>query len=241
MGRPCGLRTGLDSRSERSLFLWDKDLSQNSNRFPTLPTAVAAITILLASAPVAPLANPAPDPADVVRQADAAFDADDQARALTLYQEALAADPDNLRALRRAGLLLGWAGRANEAVPLLEKAVSLEPEDRETQLQLARVYSWDRQWDKSLAAYDALLAKEPGDVSTAVERARVLAWAGRLPASEEAYRQILAAHPDSSEARLGLAQTIRWEGRLDESAALYREELGRSPSGARLGLARIDL
>jgi tetratricopeptide (TPR) repeat protein len=199
-----------------------------------------AIAILLAGAPAA-IAAPAREPADIITEADAAFDADDQARALALYQEAIAADPGSLRALRRAGLLLGWAGRANEAVPLLEKAVSLEPDDRPTQLQLARVYSWDRQWDKSLGVYDALLAKDPQDVSTAVERARVLAWAGRLPASEDAYRQILASHPDSSEARLGLAQTIRWEGRLDESAALYREELARSPSGARLGLARIDL
>jgi thioredoxin-like negative regulator of GroEL len=255
MGHGHGRRPRLALKSERSIFLRDNDLLQNRNRSRIVLQAFAAFALealaarsMLLAAPAAmpPAATavpaaPARDVAEVLDEADAAFDTDDHDRALALYQEALAADPGNLRALRRAGLLLGWAGRAGEAAPLLEKAVGLEPGDRPTRLQLARVYSWDRQWDKSLAAYDALLSEDPSDVSTAVERARVFAWAGRLSESEQAYREILAAHPDSSEAKLGLAQTIGWEGRLDESAALYREELARSPSGARLGLARIDL
>jgi tetratricopeptide (TPR) repeat protein len=268
MGRPARFLFGLDSETQRSIFLRDKDLLRFRDRIeshcfpcapdiagPKPPARIASALLIVAVAlsvgagmgpgtPATLAAEPAAaaaTAADAVREADAAFETGDHTRALALYQDALAAEPDNLQALRRAGLLLGWAGRAKEGVPLLEKAVRLDPADRPTRLQLAREYSWSREFDQSLQAYDALIAEDPADVSTAVERARVLAWAGRLPESEESYRKILAAHPDSAEAKLGLAQTIGWQGRLDEAAGMYREELARSPSGARLGLARIDL
>src|SRR5204862_2979692 len=149
----------------------DDDLSRERRA----PLRLAAAALALAAMAIAALdasrvsAQTARDTASVIAEADAAFEADQHDRALALYQEALQADPRNLGALRRAGLLLGWAGRAKEAAPLLERAVAIEPGDRATRLQLARVYSWGREWDKSLAAYDALLAEDSSDVATAVE------------------------------------------------------------------------
>ena len=192
-----------------------------------------------AAAP-APALSPAAQ-AQSLSDADAAFRSGAHDRALELYQSVLAGDPDNIAALRRAGLLLGWAGHPDDATGLLERAVHLDPAHRPTRAQLARVESWDGKFDKSLEQYDRLLREEPSDRSIATERARVLSWAGRLAASEDAYRAVLATDPDNMEATLGLAQCLGWQGRLDESASLYKAVLPKDPMNARIGLGRVSL
>ena len=44
-----------------------------------------------------------------IASADAAFDEDDQAQALELYDEVLTTDPGNVHALLRSGMLLSWS------------------------------------------------------------------------------------------------------------------------------------
>jgi len=59
-------------------------------------------------------------------------------RALSLYDQALAADPDNVAALRGKAEILNWKGRHEEARNLLLRAQKISPQDEATTVELAR-------------------------------------------------------------------------------------------------------
>ncbi|MBX3735817.1 MAG: tetratricopeptide repeat protein [Candidatus Didemnitutus sp.] len=71
------------------------------------------------------LRRAAPAAAETFVAATAAFDADDYAKAETLYRQVLASQPDFDAALRRLGAAVARLGRRKEGMELLERAVAV--------------------------------------------------------------------------------------------------------------------
>ena len=98
----------------------------------------------------APSLRAAPDPA----AADAAFDAGDSARALVLYDEILAADPNDANALLRSGKLLSWDRKYDEALARYERALTRDPKNSEVELERAKVLLWSRRYDEAIRGFE---------------------------------------------------------------------------------------
>ena len=163
--------------------------------------ACVPLTLLL----VAPLR------AQVVR-ADSAFVAGDFAKARALYENVLATDSLNERALWRLALLDSWDNQLDRSLERFAKVRRLDPANADLMVAQARVLSWAGRTGDAVALYDTALAQDAGRVDALAGRAQSVAWAGDLDRAEGLWRQALAGHPDDATLLVGLAQTLYWKG-----------------------------
>ena len=81
-------------------------------------------------------------------------------KALDVYRDVLAENPES----RPAGLglaeTLGWLGRFEEALPLCQNLLSAHPGDRNARVLYARILSWNGQFDDAIREYKLLLGEE---------------------------------------------------------------------------------
>jgi tetratricopeptide (TPR) repeat protein len=175
--------------------------------------------------------------------ADAAFDAGDNARALALYDEVLAADSDDVHALVRSGMLLSWDRRFDDALARYDRALALDPKEPKARLERGKVFLWSRQYDKAREAFGTLLAEDPSQREARLAMARANAWDGRQAEAREHYQRVLDAEPNDPEALLGVAQTWAWSGKGSAARPYFERALAARPGmkEAEIGLAYLDL
>jgi Tetratricopeptide repeat/Cytochrome c554 and c-prime len=85
----------------------------------------------------------------------------DLAGARTLYQHALAADPNSIDAATNLGVLEAQSGNLPEAVKLLQSAFERAPGRSSIGIDLARVFCFEGKIDESRAAIDRILEFNP--------------------------------------------------------------------------------
>ena len=163
--------------------------------------------LLLAGAAVIAL----PARAQVV-EADSAFTLGDFAKARSLYEQVLAADSLNERALWRLALLDSWDGFLGRSLGRFARARQEDPANPDLMVAEARVLSWAGRTGAAVALYDSALAQDTGRVDALAGRAQSVAWAGDLDRAETLWRSALTAHPDDPSLLVGLAQTLYWKG-----------------------------
>jgi len=142
-----------------------------------------------------------PDPA----AADAAFDAGDNAKALALYDEVLAASPNDVHVLLRSGMLLSWERKYDQALERDAKALAIVPGNTKVKLERGKVLLWSSRYDEARPVLESVLAADPKEVWAALGIAQSYAWTGHSAESLPYYRKALAIQPDLKEARIGLA------------------------------------
>ncbi len=184
-----------------------------------------------------------PSAAATLEEADRAFDAGDHTRALALYEDVLASEPGNVRALVRSATLLSWEKKFDEAVARYDRALAADPENPVASRERAKVLSWSRRYREAAEAFRALLAREPGDREARLGLARTLSWSGRQEAAREEYERLLASDPGDVEALVGVAQTWAWSPNARKAYPAFERALEAEPESreARLGLAHLDL
>jgi tetratricopeptide (TPR) repeat protein len=168
---------------------------------------------------LAPGLRAAPDKA----AADAAFDAGESAKALALYDEILAENPNDVDALLRSGKLLSWDRRYDEALARYEKALALDPHNESVLLERGKVLLWSRRYDEAVSAFELVLQENPTEPWALCGTAQAYAWRGQNAKARPYYERALAADPNLKEAQLGLAYVDLEEG--DTSSALARSKL----------------
>jgi tetratricopeptide (TPR) repeat protein len=179
---------------------------------PLLALGLAAGLLISGS----PGASAAPDPA----AADAAFDEGDSARALALYDEILAANPDDVNALLRSGKLLSWDRQYEQALARYDRALAKEPGNPEVLLERGKVLLWSRRYDEAVMAFDRVLRVDPKEPWALCGTAQAYSWRGRGKDARPFYERALAAEPGMKEALLGLAYVDLEDG--DSGKALER-------------------
>ncbi len=192
---------------------------------------IALALCLLAAAP--PLAAQAADPAD------AAWVRGDVDAAARLYEQRLAQDSTDLRALHRVALAKAWNDRFDESLALFDRLLRLSPGNVDARLDRANVLGWAGRNDAAIEAAGQVLDAHPGDTRALDAVARFSSWAGRYAEAVSAYGDVLALDPDNLEARKGLARVAAWSGRLRESERRWRDVLSAEPQDvdALVGLA----
>jgi len=158
---------------------------------------------------------------------------DQKEAALAVWRAELAAEPDNLDALKAAGQLHYELRQIPQAIECLEHAHKLDRHDPEVE-RLRR----------HLAAEGTLASTkyETAASSRDVMRARGEAPAAPdAPAGIEALAGRVAAQPDDVAARRALAEALRGAHRWDEAQATVEEGLRSSPSDEGLAALRDEL
>jgi Flp pilus assembly protein TadD len=175
--------------------------------------------------------------------ADAAFDAGDNTRALALYDEALAANPADVHALVRSGMLLSWERRFEEALARYDRALAIDPKEPKARLERGKVFLWSRRWPEAREAFTAYLAEDPSAREARLALARAYSWDGRQEEARTHYQRVLDADPNDPEALVGVAQTYAWSGRGSTARPYFERALSARPGikEAELGLAYLDL
>jgi tetratricopeptide (TPR) repeat protein len=176
-------------------------------------------------------------------EAEAAFEAGDQARALALYDEVLKEAPDTVPALVHSGMLLSWDEKYAEAIARYDRALRLEPGQPQALLERAKVLSWSGKNAEAAEAFRAMLAKRDQDRDARLGLARSLSWGGHQAEAREEYAVLLRQSPEDVEALVGTAQTHAWSGDLVNARRGYQRALAVKPDArdALLGLAYLDL
>ena len=167
----------------------------------------------------APVVRAAPDP----EAAKAAFDAGLSTKALALYDEILAANPDDIDALLRSGKLLSWDRKYDEALARYDRALTLEPHNESVLLERGKVLLWSQRYDEAVSGFELVLKENPTEPWALCGTAQAYAWRGQNAKARPYYERALAADPDLKEAQLGLAYVDLEEG--DTTSALARSTL----------------
>lgn len=149
------------------------------------------------------------------------------------------ANPDDLQAWSRLGMLLIQLGRSDEAIEPMENMVRINPDNLQTQEGLADMYDRNEQTDKAMETYQAIAARTPDEEmrqrvleKAAMLEARQAFGRGDNVAAREGFEGIVAANPDNFAAHFYLAILYGDEERYRDAAHEYEEVLRVAPNHA---------
>ncbi len=161
-----------------------------------------------------PAAPPPPPPADVrplLRRAFAASAGGRYPEALTLFDEALLAEPDNRTALLGRAVALRRSGKAQEALDALGAVLRAEPMNAAALLNRGRILQERGDLEGALEAFDLLAQAAANDWDVWVARGEVLARLGRDRDALASYGEALRRNPDDAgiQAKIRALETAR--------------------------------
>jgi YaiO family outer membrane protein len=155
-------------------------------------------------------------------EAFAAKQAGDYPRAIALYQELVAAEPDNAAHLYQLGTVQGWAGHYEDALATLRRGVALAPQDMDLRLSYGRVLAWSGQLAQAEAVFREGLATDAGNLDAQNMLGRVLAWRRQFSAAEEVFDRVLVQAPNNTDALVGRGEVEKYQERFDEARAFFQ-------------------
>jgi Flp pilus assembly protein TadD len=174
-----------------------------------------------------------------LRVADSALRAGDVELASTLFEKALAANPNSPEAQLGLGDAMYLAGDLERARVLYQLAALQTPVKPAAQLGLARVALRQRRLDDAAALYRGLLAAQPDDPVLCEGLGTVLDLQGRHADAQAIYRSALAAHPEVQGLRINLGLSLILENKPRQAANTLLDVAGLpdAPLQARQDLA----
>lgn len=144
-------------------------------------------------------------------------------RAIALYREVLADDPDHDLARMWLARVLSWEGRYDEALAHYDHFLARAEPPPWAALERAQVLSWAGRYDRAEAAFRDLLAADPEGAAALRGLAFVYQWSGREARAVDTFERALAVE-DDPEARRALGELrARLGGRARSDARLFRD------------------
>ncbi len=156
---------------------------------------------------------------------------------LTLFTQALAADPSNFVAHDNLGVELDRRGRYDEALFHYRETLRLKPGDRngETNLALASFAKADRllaanQPDQALAAINEGLRYRPENAVAHAQLGRIFQDRRQIPEALAAFNKAARLDPNLPAAHLGLAVLHSWSGNPKDARTEFETTLRLDPN-----------
>lgn len=159
-----------------------------------------------------------------VRRAEALLAKGDAESARAAFEEALAEDARDVRALLGLGLAFEALGKASEAEDAYRRAITIEPSFAEAHNNLGLLLRARGADEEAIAELERALAADPRLASAQVNLALALEDAGRSDEAERAYAQAVALAPDDAMLRANRGLFLLARG--DASAAVVELRSG---------------
>jgi hypothetical protein len=154
------------------------------------------LALLLAPRAAAAETAPGGDAARVIEADRLLADEAGYPRAIELYRELLAEQPEAGELRLRLARVLAWSRRYDEALAEFDTLLAASPPPPTAAIERAEVLSWAGRLAEAEAAFAERLAADPADARAARGIARVQSWSGRLGEADRSYARALALAPD---------------------------------------------
>ena len=175
------------------------------------------------------------------KQAFAAFEVKDFARAETIARAILAANGSDPNALMVMGAICGETDRRAEAVAWLEKADQAAPGQPLILKNLGMAKRLAGDAAGALAALQGATRSAPKFDDAWFQLGVTQQTLGDAAAAEASYRQAIALNPSRAEPMGKLAGLLETQHRLDQAAELADRALALDPANALANLARAEV
>jgi tetratricopeptide (TPR) repeat protein len=153
-------------------------------------------------------------------------DGENYAEALALYDDLLAANPDDDALLKDYGYLLGSVPQGAERRKALKKLAELRkqhPERTTVQLAYANLLSYSGYYDKAVTEYNDLISKEPSNREALSGRSLAYLWSGQKFKAVDELKRLQGLYPDDPQLALSMAKAYKAMGRYDKVLEIVRD------------------
>ncbi|MBN1675282.1 MAG: tetratricopeptide repeat protein [Kiritimatiellae bacterium] len=162
----------------------------------------------------------------------------------SLFEHALAVNPDSWVLNNNYGLVLAAAGRTDEAIARYRKSLQVYPRYEYAHNNLGLCLADKGQLDKAMAHYRQAVAINPAYADAHNNLGLALAGLGRPAEAVREYREALRIKPTFIDARNNLGVALVAQGRPEDAIREYRAVLRQAPSvvatHVNLGVALAD-
>ncbi|MEL7503411.1 MAG: tetratricopeptide repeat protein [Cyanobacteria bacterium J06554_6] len=151
--------------------------------------------------------------------------------AITLFQQALRANPNQMEAVLGLAIAYRRAGQDAEAFDTYQRVLTLDPDNVMALSGLGVLGGFRPEWQQAgIEALTRLLALQPNNLEALSQRALLLFYQGQFGAAIADYEQVLAQPPVTDSALIGAAQVYAYGGRYREAIDLFEQYQQRGAS-----------
>lgn len=154
--------------------------------------------------------------------------AGDWNKAISIYEDVLTRNPDQLSLWLRLGDLYWSSGNYEGATRTLSQAVRLKPDDAILQNRLSQAYSVMQKPEPAFSAIDNAVKLDPKNASYWEARGSIANWLGKYEIAAESFQKVLELSPKTADAEVNLARAQKWGGKITKSADTYRSYLEKN-------------
>jgi Flp pilus assembly protein TadD len=151
---------------------------------------------------------------------------------ISLWQHAVAVQPDNSRAHANLGVALALSGDEHHAAEEYDAALRLNANDPRSHNNLALILARIGRNEEAIAHYQAAVRLDPSYTNARINLANLLDAQGHAKEAIEHYRVVLRAQPDNVLARANLAIAAGQSGDVEQGLREMTEVIDRQPSNA---------
>ena len=180
-------------------------------------------------------------PSAAATHGSAAFRRGDYRSALALFEQAIAARPDDAESLNHAALALERLGRFGAALPLVERAIAVQPQKWSYRFNLGHIRGKLGDWAGAVAAYREADRLFPNDHATLFNLGLALQKAGADDDAIEPLTRAAAIEPKDPAFLLALGNSYQRLGRTEELETTLRRFLELAPEAPEAGRVRAAL
>ena len=147
-----------------------------------------------------------------------------------ICDELLAANPDEVNALRLMAKVAGAEGRWPRAERILRRVLTLTPDFHDARLDLASALKQQDRLDEAVACTSDTIARTPNSPYAHYLHASMLAICARSDEALAAYRRAIELRAYHPAAYVGMGHLLKTVGRTDEGIAAYRMAIEQRPN-----------
>ncbi len=152
--------------------------------------------------------------------------------AITLWQQQLEANPNDLLTLVHLGSALRSLGRDDGAIRCFERALRGDPNQPEVLYNLGNIHLQAGDYQKAAACYQNALALQPEFALAAYNLGNACRELGHLQQAVECYQHAIECEPSHAPSYNNLGNILKHEGKLDQAVPLYEKALQCQPDYA---------
>jgi len=169
---------------------------------------------------------------ELYTEATRAYEAKDFNRAIPLYEQVIALQPDHAEAYYKRGNALKDLGKLAEAVVSYDAAVKHKPDLQYAWCNRGAVQLSLGQQEAALGSFDRATQLNPRDLIAQANRAALLQGMSRWQEALAGHDQVLALNPQLFQSWLQRGNVLRQLGKRDAALGSYREALKLKPDYA---------
>jgi tetratricopeptide (TPR) repeat protein len=166
---------------------------------------------------------------DSLRGGNAAYAQGDLAGALSRYEAAVEAAPDDPDAHNNLAQLLVRQGRTGEALPHLDEAIRLDSNEWSYRFNRARALGLLSRWQEAVAEYRAALQLFPDDYATHYNLGLAHVRLRQYTEAVQALKQAVQLAPGEHSFLVTLGNAYLGAQQIDQARATFEEFLAQAP------------